>query len=100
MSNNTTYNIRIDSEIKKEAGELFKGMGMSLSSAINLFLTQSVIQRRLPIDNVVAQPLGEPPSDDDYISFDTWEQAKEWLAAQSAAGFRNKVLGFRERTMQ
>ena len=61
MSNNTTYNIRIDSRIRKEADALYKSMGMSLSSAVNLFLTQSVIQRRLPIDNVIAEPLGEPP---------------------------------------
>jgi DNA-damage-inducible protein J len=81
ISNNTTYNIRIDSRIKKEADALYKSMGMSLSSAVNLFLTQSVIQRRLPIDAVIAEPLGEPPSDDDYNSFETWEQAKEWLNA-------------------
>ena len=81
MSNNITYNIRIDSRIKKEADALYKSMGMSLSSAVNLFLTQSVIQRRLPIDDVIAEPLGEPPTDDEYNFFDTWEQAKEWLNA-------------------
>jgi DNA-damage-inducible protein J len=81
MPNNTTYNIRIDSRIKKEADALYKAMGMSLSSAVNLFLTQSVIQRRLPIDDVIAEPLGEPPADDEYNSFDSWEQAKEWLNA-------------------
>jgi DNA-damage-inducible protein J len=81
MPNNTTYNIRIDSRIKKEADELYKSMGMSLSSAVNLFLTQSVIQRRLPINNVIAEPLGDPPTNDEYNSFDTWEQAKEWLNA-------------------
>jgi DNA-damage-inducible protein J len=81
MSNNTTYNIRIDSLIKKEADALYKSMGMSLSSAVNLFLTQSVIQRRLPIDDVIAEPLGEPPLDDEYHSFESWEQAKEWLNA-------------------
>ena len=81
MSKNTTYNIRIDSRIKKEADALFKTMGLSLSSAVNLFLTQSVIQRRLPIDEVIAEPLGEPPADDEYNSFETWEQAKDWLNA-------------------
>jgi DNA-damage-inducible protein J len=81
MSNNTTYNIRIDSRIRKDADALYKGMGMSLSSAVNLFLTQSVIQRRLPIDHIIAEPLGEPPTDDEYNSFESWEQAKEWLNA-------------------
>ena len=81
MSKNTTYNIRIDSRIKKEADMLYKNMGMSLSSAVNLFLTQTVIQRRLPINEIIAEPLGEPPTDDEYRSFDTWEQAKDWLNA-------------------
>jgi antitoxin component of RelBE/YafQ-DinJ toxin-antitoxin module len=56
-------------------------MGMSLSTAVNLFLTQSVIQRRLPIDKIIAEPLGEPPAEDEYHFFDDWEQAKEWLNA-------------------
>ncbi len=83
MANNTTYNIRIDSRVRKEADELFKSMGMSLSTAINLFLTQSVIQRRLPINEIIAEPLGEPPADDEYHSFDSWEQAKKWLNANA-----------------
>ena len=81
MSNNTTYNIRIDSTIKREADMLYKAMGMSLSAAVNLFLTQSVIQQRLPINDVVAEPIGEPPADNEYKSFESWEQAKEWLNA-------------------
>jgi DNA-damage-inducible protein J len=81
MSANTTYNIRIDSRIRKEADELYKSMGLSLSSAVNLFLTQSVIQRRLPIDEIIAEPLGEPPAAADYQAFETWEQAKAWLNA-------------------
>ena len=53
---NTTYNIRIDKQIRDEADALYKSMGLSLSSAINLFLTQSVIQGRLPLNDVVASP--------------------------------------------
>ncbi|MCL2433219.1 MAG: type II toxin-antitoxin system RelB/DinJ family antitoxin, partial [Clostridia bacterium] len=56
MSMNSTYNIRIDKDIKQEADTLYKNMGMSLSAAINLFLTQSVIQRKLPLTEVVAEP--------------------------------------------
>lgn len=81
MPGSTTYNIRIDAHIRKEADELYRGMGMSLSTAVNLFLTQSVIQRRLPIDKIIAEPLGEPPAEDEYHFFDDWEQAKEWLNA-------------------
>jgi len=53
---NTTYNIRIDKSIRSEADKLYKNMGLSLSSAINLFLTQSVIQGRLPISEIISEP--------------------------------------------
>ena len=56
MSANTTYNIRIDSNVRQEADALFKSMGMSMSTAINLFLRQSVIQGKLPITEVIAEP--------------------------------------------
>ena len=56
MSTNTTYNIRIDKRIRQQADALYKSMGLSLSSAINLFLTQSVIQGKLPISEVIAEP--------------------------------------------
>jgi antitoxin component of RelBE/YafQ-DinJ toxin-antitoxin module len=34
-------------------------MGLSLSSAVNLFLTQSVIQQRLPIDESIPPEFSE-----------------------------------------
>jgi len=59
---NTTYNIRIDKKIKEQADVLYKSMGLNLSSAVNLFLTQSVIQGRLPISQVVAPTESGYPS--------------------------------------
>ncbi|MDR1665098.1 MAG: type II toxin-antitoxin system RelB/DinJ family antitoxin [Clostridiales bacterium] len=85
MTDNAKSIIQIDSHVRQEAETLFKSMGMSLSSAVNLFLTQSIIQRRLPIDEIIAEPLSEPPTDDEYHSFDNWEQAKEWLNAEAYA---------------
>jgi len=56
MPTNTTYNIRINKYVREQADALYKNMGLSLSSAINLFLTQSVIQGKLPINEVIAEP--------------------------------------------
>ena len=53
---NQTYNIRIDKNTREQADALYKSMGLSLSAAINLFLTQSVVQGRLPINEVIAEP--------------------------------------------
>ena len=56
MSTNATYNVRIDKEMRKKADVLYKNMGLSLSSAINLFITQSVIQGKLPLTEIIAEP--------------------------------------------
>ena len=53
---NVTYNIRIDKNVKEQADKLYKNMGLSISSAINLFLKQSIIQGRLPIAEISAEP--------------------------------------------
>ena len=40
--------VRIDADIKRESKELFKLLGMDLSTAINIFLHQCVIKGGLP----------------------------------------------------
>lgn len=44
----TTLNVRIDSTLKKESDELFKDMGLSMSSAISMFLTKCVRTASIP----------------------------------------------------
>lgn len=41
-------NVRIDPETKREAENLFKDLGMNISTAINLFLKQSIRNQALP----------------------------------------------------
>lgn len=38
----STIAIRVDEELKDEATKLYKSMGLDMTSAIKLFLTQSV----------------------------------------------------------
>ena len=57
MASDATDNILVDNLIRQEAETLYKSMGMSLSAAINLFLTQSVIQGKLPLAEVIADPV-------------------------------------------
>ncbi len=40
--------ISIDSEVKAKAQELFADFGMDLSTAINIFLKQSIYERSIP----------------------------------------------------
>ena len=44
----TPTQVRIDSEIKRQANELFSSLGLDMSSAINLFLYQCVLRNGLP----------------------------------------------------
>ena len=41
--------IRIDSDIKKQASDLFSNLGLDMSSAVNLFLHQCVLRGGIPL---------------------------------------------------
>lgn len=40
--------IRIDSDIKKQATDLFSDLGLDMSSAVNMFLHQCILRGGLP----------------------------------------------------
>ncbi|MCL2669547.1 MAG: type II toxin-antitoxin system RelB/DinJ family antitoxin [Syntrophaceae bacterium] len=41
-------NIRMDSEVKRQAQELFAQFGLDMTTAVNMFLRQSIRQRGIP----------------------------------------------------
>lgn len=40
--------IKIDSDLKQQAQELFSDLGLNLSTAVNIFLKQAVRERSIP----------------------------------------------------
>ncbi len=44
----TTITFKVDDEMKKEVTELYKSMGLDLSSALRLFIKQSLVTRSIP----------------------------------------------------
>lgn len=52
----TTITFKVDNELKKEATELYQSMGLDLSTALRLFLTQSINTRSIPF-KIEAAPL-------------------------------------------
>ena len=63
--------IKIDARTKKEAQELFKDMGMSLTTAVNIFLKQVVREQRIPFY------VGEPKYKEEvYQAMNDVEQGK------------------------
>ena len=52
----TNVCIRIDTELKAQAEELFGELGMNLTTAFNVFLRQAVRERRIPFEIRLDRP--------------------------------------------
>ena len=50
QSNTTTISLRLSREVKQQAEDLFAGLGLNMSSALNLFLMQAIHCRGIPFD--------------------------------------------------
>lgn len=48
--NDTTMTIRVNSETKKKAQELFADIGLDMSSAINIFLKRAILEEKIPFE--------------------------------------------------
>ena len=85
----TPTQIRIDSDIKKQATALFSNLGLDMSGAVNLFLHQCVLRGGLPF--AVEMPRYSQPTldamteakrisrDPDVASYSTMEELKAAL---------------------
>ena len=50
MSRQTNLNIRTDADIKASAERIFEQLGLNMSTAVNIFLRQSIRQGGLPFE--------------------------------------------------
>lgn len=55
----TSMNIRMDSDIKRDAQEIFSALGMDMTTAVNIFLRQAIRQRGLPFEVKLDSPNAE-----------------------------------------
>lgn len=53
---NVSMNIRMDKDIKKEAQALFSEFGLDMTTAINIFLRQSIREHRIPFELTLHVP--------------------------------------------
>lgn len=56
---NSTISIRVNETLKEQAQSLFKELGMDMSTAVNIFLTQTVREQRIPFVIGVEVPNAE-----------------------------------------
>ncbi len=62
MANTTNFSVRMDSDIKKQCEALYGELGMNLTTAINVFLRQSLRVGGFPFDVRLNQPNKETVS--------------------------------------
>ena len=56
MADTTNFSVRMDREIKKQCEELYGELGMNLTTAINVFLRQSLRSGGFPFDVTLNTP--------------------------------------------
>lgn len=56
---NSNMNIRMDSEVKKQAQRLFSDLGLDMTTAVNMFLRQSIRTHGIPFEVKLDVPNSE-----------------------------------------
>ena len=59
MADTTNFSVRMDSEVKKQCEALYNDLGMTLTTAINVFLRESVRGGGLPFEIRQERPNNE-----------------------------------------
>ncbi len=59
MANTTNFSVRMDSDIKKQCEALYSELGVNLTTAINVFLRQSLRAGGFPFEVRLEQPTGD-----------------------------------------
>lgn len=75
----TSISVRMDAETKREGEELFKELGLNMSTAINLFVKQAIRENRIPF--IVGDP--KPNTE----SLQAIQEAEEFFASGRQARF-------------
>jgi len=90
MANTTAnINVRVESEIKSQAQELLRDLGLDMTTAINVFLRQVIKKNGIPFEVVAEQPRqikrefgcmkGKMWEADDHDWFEPLEDFKEYM---------------------
>lgn len=56
MANTTNFSVRMDSDIKKQCEAMYSELGINLTTAINVFLRQSLRVGGFPFDVRIEKP--------------------------------------------
>ena len=77
ISNAINMSFRVDKNLKEQADELFRNLGMNTSVALNMFLTQSVRKQKIPFVISMQSPDPSPRLKEALKELDYAEQHLE-----------------------
>ena len=84
MAKNTSVNVRTTEEIKRGAEDIFSGLGLNISSAVNLFLKQVINYRGIPFDLRL-------PDKETLHAMDDIENSRNLESADTVEGMCKKI---------
>ncbi len=84
----TSMNIRMDSEIKKQAQELFAQFGLDMTTAINMFLRQSIREQGIPFQLKINTP--------NQVTLEAFEEGERLINDPNAQRFSSVEALFEE----
>ena len=87
---NANLSIRVDKETKEKANELFNKFGLTMTTAVNMFLKTAIRENRIPFELKLEEELNEVTmkaieegrriaKDDNVKGYDSIEELKEAL---------------------
>ncbi|MCL2873446.1 MAG: type II toxin-antitoxin system RelB/DinJ family antitoxin [Defluviitaleaceae bacterium] len=86
---NTNINIRVDSDVKQRAQEVFSALGLDMTSAVNIFLRQAIRKNGIPFELINEKKRYNLPQfgclkdkikeTDDHDWFEPLEDFKEYM---------------------
>ena len=59
---NANINIRVDSNVKNKAQDVFLALGLDMTSAINIFLRQAIRKNGIPFELIAEKPAARTAS--------------------------------------
>jgi len=80
----TTVQFRVDEKLKHDAGRVYEGAGMDTSSALKLFMQQSVLTQSIPLSQIVCKRQLSKKQVAEYDKESQWalKHAKRYTSAE------------------
>lgn len=87
--------VRVDDKLKKEATEVFSELGLDMTTAVKLFLKQSVLTRSIPFELKLDSDYEIELEDGDYIrtrNIDEYNEVTQKAFKESISKYKNEGI--------